>query len=128
MRVINNRYALKREIGRGSSGCVWLARDEALGRGVAIKMLDCSLVETLQASPQIQHEARLVARLRSPHIVQVYDLGEEDGQTFIVMELLEGESLDVRLTRHSRMSLRLTSRFVAELASGLSQIHDAGIV
>jgi eukaryotic-like serine/threonine-protein kinase len=128
MRVINNRYALKREIGRGSSGSVWLAHDESLGRGVALKMLDRALVETLQGFPQSHREAQLGAQLRSPHIVQVYDLCEENGEAFIVMELLEGESLDVRLLRHRRMPLRVACRFVAEVAKGLSEIHAAGIV
>jgi len=128
MRVINNRYALQREIGRGSSGSVWLARDEVLGRGVAIKLLDRSMVDAVDGYPALHHEARLAAQLRSPHIVQVYDLGEDEGQMFIVMELLEGESLDVRLARRVRMPLRTTCRFVTEVAQGLTQIHAAQIV
>jgi class 3 adenylate cyclase/tRNA A-37 threonylcarbamoyl transferase component Bud32 len=128
MRNIGGRYLLEREIGRGASGSVWVAIDQQLDRRVALKLLRADALEHPVARIRFEREARLIARLHDPHVVQVYDTGVDGAQPFIVMELLEGESLDVRLLRQRRLPFSAVVRIVGEVAKGLSEIHRAGIV
>lgn len=125
--LIRKRYELDSEIGRGASGSVWIARDCHLRRRIAIKLLqaDC---EPNSWRERFESEAWTIAQLRSPHIVQVFDAGVDEGDPFIVMELLEGESLEQRLTRRRRFSLRYASSVLADVAKGLTVIHQAGVV
>src|SRR3954470_23878044 len=100
MTIISSRYHLDREIGRGASGAVWVADDCQLGRRVAIKLLRLDLLTDPELCARFEREGRHIAKLQSPHVVQVHDAGVDGGQPYIVMELLDGESLEVRLRRH----------------------------
>jgi serine/threonine protein kinase len=128
MPTIEGRYALEREIGRGATGSVWTAYDGQLGRRVAIKLLRVDCLEYPAARSRFEHEAWTIAQFRSPHIVQVHDSGAQDGQPFIVMELLEGESLEARLHRHPRLPLPIVAGIVVEVAKALALSHQAGII
>ena len=131
MGPVTRRYALDRVIGRGASGTVWVADDLQLGRRVAVKQLDRALAADADARARFEREAWTIAQVRSPHIVQVFDSGVDDGIPFIVMELLHGESLEDRLGRYrppERLPPRLAARIVAEVARGLTASHAAGIV
>ncbi len=128
MRTIKGRYTLEREIGRGATGAVWIARDARLGRHVAIKLLRSDCTESHSARSRFEQEAWAIAQLRSPHVVQVHDTGVYEDEPFIVMELLEGESLDERLKRHPRLPLAVVADIVVQLAKGLAITHQAGIV
>jgi eukaryotic-like serine/threonine-protein kinase len=130
--VIAGRYRLVREIARGGMGSVWEGKDEKLRRKVAVKLVapDLSAVEAdaADAHARFEREAMAVARLSSPHVVQVFDYGVERGCPYIVMELLEGEDLRTRLHRHPRLPLETAAQVLVQTAKALSVAHAAGIV
>src|SRR5262245_19560126 len=98
--LAGGKYELEREVARGGMGSIWIAFDPQLKRRVILKKMlwEGSAPEELHA--QFEREAQAIARLQSPHVVQVFDYGiEPDGAPFIVMELLVGETLDERLER-----------------------------
>lgn len=127
---IRDRYLLEREIGRGATGSVWVAQDTQLRRRVAVKMLHTEYLERTEFYARFEREARLVAQLKSPHVVQVYDAGIDGNRPFIVMELLTGESLDIRLHRLASRPLPLSVAvgMVSDIAKGLSKSHHARII
>ena len=126
------RYEILRLLGRGAVGEVWLARDPALEREVAIKTLGglsgLPPEEQAEAKARFLREARAAAALGHPHIVTIYDVGEEDGVPYIAMELLRGVTLD----RHARKGHLLPPEKVVQLgieaALALDEAHRAGIV
>ncbi len=125
---VAERYCLEREIARGGMGTVWLARDEKLGRHVALKVMAQELAQRSEPLQRFEREARAVAQLRSNHIVEVFDYGVQEGLPFIVMELLEGESLGQRLKRVGRLSLQATALLLAQMCKGLKAAHAADLV
>lgn len=123
------RYQLLEELGRGGMGRVWRAFDRELRRFVAIKVLAPLGFEPDDSEERFRHEARAVARLRSPHVVEVHDFGvSAQGQPYLVMELLEGETLRMRLQRVRAFSLDSLKPIVEGVARGLSASHAAGVV
>src|SRR4051795_5856016 len=108
---------------------VWEAHDELLDRAVAVKVLASHLSEDERARLRFQREARAVAGLSShPHVVTIYDVGEHDGRSFIVMELLRGGSVADRLKAGERIGVALGLRWLSEAASALDAAHEAGII
>src|SRR5262245_46561397 len=99
------RFRVSALLGEGGMGLVYAAVDPALDRPVAIKTIRRDLIDNAVVRERFWREARVVASLTDPHICRVYEVGEADGQLFIVMELLEGESLAARLQR-GRLLLR----------------------
>ncbi|MBW2528325.1 MAG: serine/threonine protein kinase, partial [Deltaproteobacteria bacterium] len=126
--VIFGRYMLRRELARGGMGSVWEAEDRKLKRPVAIKMLYALWAESQEALTRFEREAMAVARLQSPHVVQIFDYGVERECPFIVMELLAGEDLRQRIKRGGRLSMMQTATIVVQAAKALSSAHAAGIV
>ena len=121
-------YELVRCVGRGAMGSVWEARHAASGARVAIKLLEADLGEP-ESLRRFANEARAAAAIRSKHAVRILEHGvTRDGKPFIVMELLEGESLDARLARVGRLSLVETSLVVGQASAALKEAHDQGIV
>jgi len=126
--VIAGRYSLLREIGRGGMGAVWLARDEVLGREVAVKRL--GMFPGGGSSPDLvraEREAKLAARLNHPHVVAVYDfVGDGDSQ-WLVMEYVEGKTLS-ELAGNGGLHPDDVARVVRQAAEALAAAHEAGIV
>ncbi len=88
-----SHYRLLNRLGEGGMGVVFRAEDEQLGREVAIKLLRTEAVTSTEWLARFEREARLASSLQHPHICTIHELGEHDGQPFIVMELLEGRTI-----------------------------------
>src|SRR4051812_11089965 len=122
------QFQIVREIGRGGMGVVFLARDIALHRLVAIKVLRHELADSEEHRERFRREARMTARLNHPNIVPVYTFGEHDDLVFIVMKYVHGESLSERLRRQGTISSEHARGILAELALALDSAHRAGVV
>ena len=119
-------YAIARKLGEGGMGIVYAARDERLERSVALKTLS-SLAHDETARRRFWREARAAASVNHPNICQIYDIGEDAGQLFIAMELLEGEALADRLKR-GPMSVSDSVPIGLGILAALSALHARGIV
>jgi predicted Ser/Thr protein kinase len=120
------RYAIVRSLGEGGMGAVYLARDPAIDRPVAIKLLREGFAGG-QARERFLREAQAIGRLHHPNIVTVFDFGEHDGEPFIAMEYVEGRTLAQLAARHEVTRSRALT-LVDELCAGLHYAHRAGIV
>jgi TolB-like protein/Flp pilus assembly protein TadD len=121
-------YEILSRLGKGGMGEVFRARDTALGRDVAIKVLPESLAMSQEALARFQVEARALAALSHPNIVGIYDLGSEDGSSYVVMELLEGETIREKLKEGVALPQRKAVEYTKEIARGLAAAHAKGIV
>jgi serine/threonine-protein kinase len=127
--LLEKKYRLIRRLGEGGMAEVWSARNVLVGRDVAIKFLLPSLARNREAVERFVFEARATGRLRHPAIVDVFDAGmAHDGRPFMVLEKLEGESLEARLERETRLSQVLACAWLAQVARGLELAHRCGIV
>jgi Tol biopolymer transport system component len=108
-------------------GEVYRARDTRLERTVAVKVLPSHLSSSAEVRQRFEREAKTISQLSHPHICALYDVGNQDGVEYLVMELLEGETLTERLAR-GPLPLDQTLRFGAQIASGLEAAHRKGIV
>ncbi len=126
--VVAGRYQLDRELARGGMGTVWLARDQKLGRAVAVKVMAQELAQMSEALHRFEREAMALAGLRSTHVVEVYDYGVQEGLPYIVMELLEGENLGQRLKRIPQLGLWETNHLVSQMCRGLKAAHTAKLI
>ena len=120
------RYEVLAPLGAGAMGEVYYARDPELDRPVAIKVLTTSRATGLQLE-RFQREARAVARITHPHICTVYDVGQLDGVPFLVMELLEGETLAARL-EHGPLPLDRALGVAGQIAGALDAAHRKGVI
>src|SRR6202044_3525690 len=131
-RVIAGRYNLQQPIGRGAMGVVWRARYQLLDRDVAIKEGVISALvgadERRNAYQRTLREARTAARLSHRGVVTVYDVVEEDGRPWIVMELVPSQSLDQLLTVEGRLPPARAARIGQQLLSALATAHAAGVL
>jgi len=119
-------YAIVKKLGEGGMGVVYAARDDRLERTVALKMLS-SVGNAETARRRFWREARAAASVNHPHICQIYEIGEDQGELFIAMELLEGEPLAERLTRGA-MSVSDTLTIGLEMLAALAALHSRSIV
>jgi serine/threonine protein kinase/cytochrome c-type biogenesis protein CcmH/NrfG len=122
-----SHYEILSAIGKGGMGEVWKARDTNLGREVAIKTLPAEFARNTEHLSRFRREARAASALNHPNICVVHDLGEHDGQLFIVMELLRGETLRERLER-GPLSIDEALDLGGQLADGLEAAHNAGVL
>jgi eukaryotic-like serine/threonine-protein kinase len=120
-------YEIIAPLGAGGMGEVYRARDTRLDRTVAIKILPESLAATPESRARFEREARAVSSLNHPHICVLYDIGQQDGADFIVMEYLEGESLAARLTRGALPVPELL-RIGIQIADALDKSHRQGVI
>jgi eukaryotic-like serine/threonine-protein kinase len=120
-------YEIVGPLGSGGTGEVYRARDSKLGRQVAIKVLRVEALANPGAVRRFQREARAASSLNHPGIVTIHDIGELDGQFFIVMELVEGTTLRQLLAR-GRLPVKKTLQIASQLADALAKAHEAGIV
>jgi serine/threonine protein kinase len=127
-RCLGGRYRVGALLAAGGMGEVWAARDLLLDRPVAVKVLGGALAGDGRAAERLRREARAAARLDHPNIARILDLGEQDGRPYLVMELLEGESLAARIDRAGPMAPAEAARVVAAVADALQAAHSAGVV
>ena len=97
--IVAGRYRLLEQIGRGGMGVVWRARDERLGRDVALKVLHPWVADDPELRERFEREASALARLEHPNVVRLYDVLEDQRQTVLVMELVDGVGLDALIAR-----------------------------
>ena len=123
-----SRYEIKSLIGRGGMGSLYLARDKPnTNRLVALKLLNAKL-DSGDLRERFAREARALAALNHPNIVNIYDSGEFQGSPFIVMEYVRGETLAEKIKRRAPMSLAQKLKLMVELCAGLAHAHEAGII
>src|SRR5688500_73981 len=120
-------YEVVAEIGAGGMGEVYRARDTRLDRSVAIKVLPRDFVHDPQLKLRFEREARTISQLQHPNICTLHDIGEENGTSFLVMELLDGDSLADRLLR-GPLSLAEALRYGAQIADALAAAHRRGVI
>jgi serine/threonine-protein kinase len=127
--VLHGKYRLERELGRGAMGTVWAAIHLTLDQRVAIKVISSEYANSSEAIQRFHTEAKAAAKLRSRYVVQVYDDGETpEGLPYIVMEYLEGESLEDRIVRDGDIPLAEAVRITTHVGRALSRAHARGIV
>ncbi|HSE53014.1 MAG TPA: serine/threonine-protein kinase, partial [Gemmatimonadales bacterium] len=127
-RALGRQYRLEREVGRGGMGVVFLATDVALERRVAVKVIHPELVVNRALAARFLAEARLIARIRHPHIVAVHSAGECEGHLYYVMDFLEGETLRQRLQRERRLPMPLAVSIASQIADAVDAAAGAGVV
>src|SRR5579864_6622936 len=125
-RVIGH-YRVLEKIGQGGMGEVFRARDERLGRDVAVKIIRSSLTDRADHLRRFEQEARAAAALNHPNIVAIYDVGSAADSPYIVSELLQGKTLRERLTE-GPISVTQATDFALQIARGLVAAHDRRIV
>jgi eukaryotic-like serine/threonine-protein kinase len=127
-RVIHGRYRLLSRLGQGGMGSVWRAVHIELGTPVAVKLIDPAFADSKLALSRFKREAQSAASLRCTNVVQIFDYGVEEAIPYIVMELLEGESLGVRLARQAPLSPLETSQILGQVGRALVRAHAQNIV
>jgi serine/threonine protein kinase len=120
-------YEIVSPLGAGGMGEVYRARDTRLGREVAIKVLPQHLSDQPEVRARFEREARTVSALNHPHICTLYDVGREGGTDFLVMELVEGETLAQRISRGALPSGDVL-RIGSQIADALDRAHRAGVI
>jgi len=126
--ALAGRYSIERELGRGGMGIVLLARDVALDRLVAIKLLPQEMASQPRLRERFLHEARTAAGLSHPHIVPIYTVEEHGDFVFFVMAFVDGETLRQRVERTGPLTPRATMRMLQEVAWALAHAHKSGVV
>ena len=122
------KYEIGDELGRGAMGVVFKARDPLIGRLVALKTLALAASQSEDLRQRFYREAQAAGGLQHPNIVTVYEMGEQNGVPFIVMEYLEGESLDAVLSRSTQIPLAQKLGYLVQVCRALSYAHQHGIV
>ena len=125
--VIGEGFVIERTLGGGGMGQVYLARDPRLDRLVAVKLLHVPTTPGEEADARFRREARALSRIVHPNVVGIHTFGRADGGWFLVMEYVEGQSLETRL-RAGPMPLREALAIARQVASGLQEAHALGIV
>ncbi len=126
--VLVGKYRITREIGRGGMAVVYEAENVSIGKRVAVKVLSAELITSRVVRERFLREARAAAAVRSPYICDVYDAGEFDNRPFLVMELLEGESLYDLMSNVRRLDTDQTLKIIVQTAKGLAKAHAAHVV
>lgn len=125
--LVAERYRLGERLGEGGMGEVWRGSDELLGRPVAVKLLR-GVFESEATTARFRQEARTAARLNHPHVVTVYDFGAHEERLYLVMELVDGHSLQRELAMTGTLSHPRTAAIAAQAAAGLAAAHAQGII
>src|SRR4051812_48312510 len=126
---LSGSVRLVEKLGEGGMGSVWTAQHLALRTQVAVKFLAAHMAQDAAAAARFQREATAAARIKSPHVVQIFDHGmSADFGPYIVMELLEGSTLSGFVQRHERLTPAYTARVMTQLCRALGKAHAQGIV
>lgn len=126
--LISGRYEIIRSIGEGGMANVYLALDTILNRKVAVKVLRGDLAEDEKFVRRFQREAISASSLNDPNIVEVYDVGEDDGKYFIVMEYVEGRTLKQLIKKRGSLTLPEVVDIMLQLTSAISHAHESYII
>jgi eukaryotic-like serine/threonine-protein kinase len=126
--TLGGRYRLDERIGSGGMGDVWRGTDDVLGRTVAVKIMLPALLDEPGFAERFRGEARTMATINHPGVVDIYDYGSDGQVAFLVMEYVEGDPLSRTLSRVSRLTVARTMALVAQAADALQAAHDKGIV
>lgn len=125
-RLLGERYALVERIDAGGAGEVWRARDERLGRDVAVKILGANADEAFRE--RFADEARRAASVAHPNVVTVYDEGRDGDESFMVMEFVRGRTLRDVISERGPLAPHEAARIVAQIAAALDAAHEAGVI
>ncbi len=127
--IFEGRYRIEQRIGRGGMGAVYKATQLAVGRPVALKVLNTDLNDNLREVARFQQEARAMSGFHHPNIVGLIDFGQsEDGRLFLVMEYLEGEPLSALMKREAPLDPKRIVQLAVQICEALGEAHDQGIV
>jgi eukaryotic-like serine/threonine-protein kinase len=123
------KFEIREEIGHGGMATVYLARDKRLGRDVALKIIHRHLRENKEVAARFASEARAVAKLKHPNIVEVYDVSDEDEpERYLVVELVRGTTLRALIAQHERLPAEIAAIVALEVASALDHAHQFGVI
>lgn len=128
MKTHLGHYEIVAELGRGGMGVVYKGYEPSLSRYVAIKELSSSLTDSPIVVERFLREARSMAMLNDPHIIQIYSIGQQNGQPFFVMEYVDGASLSDLIARDGRLQIPDAMRIVHQTAQGLAAAHARGVI
>jgi len=124
-----DKYELISVLGHGGMATVYLARDRRLGRNVAVKIIHPHLRDDLEIGARFVREARVVAKLHHPNIVEVFDVSEPgELERYLVVELVEGSSLRKFLAENGRMPAKIAAAMAIEIADALEHAHQNGVI
>ena len=126
--LIDNRYKIIRSIGEGGMANVYLAYDTILEREVAVKILRGDLADDEKFVRRFQREANAASSLKHPNIVEMYDVGEDDGKYFIVMEFINGKTLKSLIKKRGALTLEEVMDIMLQLTSAVACAHDSYII
>jgi len=127
-KILNNRYKIIKEIGRGGMAIVYSARDRLLERVVALKMLRPEYSSDSEFKEKFRQEARAVAKLSHPNVVSIYDIVTDENNIYLVMEIVKGETLKDIIKRRGKLSIAEALEFARQIAAALSVAHGNQIV
>lgn len=126
--VLEGKFRVTQEIGRGGMAAVYEAENIDIGKRVAVKILSAELISSRIVRERFIREARAAAAIHSPYICEVYDSGMFHDRPFLVMELLDGESLYDRMTRIRQLKISTALKIMRQVVRGLAKAHQAGVV
>jgi serine/threonine protein kinase len=126
--TLAGRYRLLEQLGEGGMGSVWKAEHLLLHSHVAVKIIDPDIAHLEFNLARFLREAKTLATLRSPHVVQVLDFGSDADTPYLVMELLQGQTLGRRLSEQGRLTLGETSRVLYDVCAAMSLVHEQGLI
>lgn len=127
-RTLDNRYTILEHIGGGGMADVYRAHDKLLDRSVAVKVLRSQFTNDEEFVSRFRREAQAAARLSHPNIVNIYDVGRDDGTDYIVMEYISGETLKERIQREQSIPVETAARIALEIAEALEHAHQNNLV
>lgn len=122
------RYEILDKLGEGAMGVVYRARDQSLGRIVALKMLSAELGDEEELHERFHREAEAIGQLNHPNVVSVFDLGQSEGRLYMAMELLDGDNLRAIIEKGAEISLPERVRILGEICEGVGYAHSKGVV
>lgn len=127
-RTLDNRYTILEHVGGGGMADVYRAHDKLLDRSVAVKVLRSQFTNDEEFVSRFRREAQAAARLSHPNIVNIYDVGRDDGTDYIVMEYISGETLKERIQREQSLPVETAARVALEIAEALEHAHQNNLV
>ena len=125
---MSERFTLLEMIGRGGMGSVWMARDEATGRIVALKLLHAFYADDPDYITRFERELELARRIHSAHVVEVLGYGAREGTPYLALEYVDGPSLRQKLSEHGPYTWPEARALLAQIAAGLADAHAAGVI